>query len=74
MNGLKGHGRGWVLMGWLCLLGGSVGAVDGAMELVWRSGEKLSGKVIRAGAESVFFQPEVETVQKASLQCCSSSC
>jgi hypothetical protein len=32
------------------------------MELVWRSGEKLSGKVIRAGAESVFFQPEVETV------------
>ena len=62
MNGLKGHGRGLVLMGWLCLLGGSVGAVDGAMELVWRSGEKLSGKVIRAGAESVFFQPEVETV------------
>jgi hypothetical protein len=32
------------------------------MELVWRSGEKLPGKVIRAGAESVFFQPEVETV------------
>jgi peroxiredoxin len=54
---------GWAMaFGLVCVSGRVLCAEDGGMELVWRSGEKLSGRVIRATEEEVIFQPEVATV------------